>query len=158
MLPELKLMQKPVEKQEAEIFEGFKGFKNMQYEFTKDGKKGEEYLFFSFYTKNPDDFDNVYEFYKEMEKERKKMGLVIKGIAPTSIRDKFKGRDFSGLLFVDFPIPLNISIFRNRVELTPWEDKQISFLITSRQLADSFREYFYSIWNRYKKLNAPAGI
>jgi hypothetical protein len=86
-----------------------------------------------------------------MEKERKKMGLVIKGIAPTSIRDKFEGRDHRGLLFIDLPIPLNITIFRNKVLFNPWEDKQISFLITSRQLADSFREYFYSIWNRYKK-------
>jgi len=146
MLPELKVMQKPVEKQEAEVFEGFKGFKNMCYEFIKNGKKGDEYLFFSFFTKNPNDFENVYTFYKEFEKERRKLGLVVKGIAPKNIKDKFKGRNIKNIKFVDFPVPLNISIFRDKVIMTPWEDKQISFLIHSKQIADSFRNYFYSIY------------
>jgi len=148
MLPELKLMQRPIEKQEAEIFEGFKGFKNMLYEFIKDGKKGDEYLFFSFYTENPDDFDNVWNFYKHFEKERKKLGLVVKGLAPSKIRDKFKGRNTKNMVFVDFPIPLNISVFRNKVIFTPWEERQVSFMIHSKQLAESFRQYFYSIWNK----------
>jgi len=150
ILPELKLLQKPIEKQEAEIFEGFKGFKNMLYEFIKDGQKGNEYLFFSFYTENSDDFDNVYNFYKEFEKERKKLGLIIKGLAPSKIKEKFKGRNLQNIKFVDFPIPLNISVFKNKLIFTPWEDKQISFMIHSKQLAESFRKYFYSIWNKDK--------
>jgi len=148
MLPELKQLQKPIEKQEAEIFEGFKGFKNMLYEFIKNGKKGDEYLFFSFYTENPDDFANVYNFYKEFEKERKKLGLVVKGLAPSKIKDKFKGRKLQNIKFVDFPIPLNISVFRNKIIFTPWEDKKISFSIHSRQLAESFKQYFYSIYKK----------
>jgi sugar-specific transcriptional regulator TrmB len=148
MLPELKVLQKPIEKQEAEVFEGFKGFKNMLYEFIKDGEKGDEYLFFSFYNKNPDDFDNVYNFYKDFEKERKKLGIVVKGIAPSKIKDKFKGRDIKNLVFVDFLVLLNISVFRDKVVFTPWEDKQISFMIYSKQLAESFRQYFYSVWNK----------
>jgi sugar-specific transcriptional regulator TrmB len=148
MLPELKVLQKPIEKQEAEIFEGFKGFKNMCYEFIKDGKKGDEYLFFSFYTKNPDDFDNIYNFYKEFEQERKKLGLIVKGIAPKKIKDKFEGRNIKNVRFVDFPVPLNISVFNDKVILTPWEDRQVSFLINSKQLADSFKQYFYSIYSK----------
>jgi len=148
MLPELKLLQKPIEKQEAEIFEGFKGFKNMLYEFIKSAEKGDEYLFFSFYTENPDDFENVYNFYKDFEKERKKLGIVVKGLAPSKIKDKFEERDIKNIKFVDFPIPLNISVFRNKVIFTPWEDKQISFMMHSKQLAESFRQYFYSIWNK----------
>ncbi|MGV8151450.1 MAG: TrmB family transcriptional regulator [Candidatus Nanoarchaeia archaeon] len=148
LLPELKTMQKPFEKQEAEVYEGFKGLKNMLYDFIKEGNKGDEYLFFSFYTENPDDFDNVYNFYKEFEKERKKLGLVVRGIAPHSIKNKFKGRNLGNIRFVNFPVPLNISVFNNKVILTPWQDKQVSFMIHSKQLADSFRNYFYSIWKR----------
>jgi len=148
MLPELKQLQKPIEKQEAEVYEGFKGFKNMLYEVIKDGQEGDEYLFFSFYTENPDDFDNVYNFYKDFEKERKKLGLIVKGLAPSKIKHKFKRREIKNIKFVDFPIPLNISVFRNNVIFTPWEDKQISFMIYSKQLAESFRQYFYSIYNR----------
>lgn len=148
ILPELLVKQKKQEKQEAEVYEGFKGFKNMLYEFIEDAEKGDEYLFFSFYTENPDDFDNVYNFYADFEKERKKRGLVVRGIAPSAVKEKFKGRDIKNIKFVDFPVPMNISVFRDKVVLTPWEDKQVSFLIHSRQLAESFRRYFHSIWGQ----------
>lgn len=153
LLPELLVKQKKVEKQEAEIFEGFKGFKVMQYEAIKDAKPGDEYLFFTFYTKNPKDFDYVFSFYNEFEKERKRRGILVKGILPNNpaIRELLKERDQRGLLYVDFPTPQNVSIINDKVLLTPWEDKQVSFLIHSRQLAEGFRKYFYSIWDKYKK-------
>ena len=151
ILPALKILQKPIEKQEAEVFEGFKGFKNMLYKLIENAKRGDEFLFFSFYTENPDDFDNVYTFYKEFEKERKKLGIKTRGIAPKIIKSKFLGREIKNILFVDFPVPLNISVFNDKVIMTPWEDKQVSFLINSKQLAESFRQYFYSIWKHYHK-------
>ncbi len=148
MLPELKTLQKPSERQEAEVFEGFNGMKNMLHEFIHDAKKGDEYLFFAFYTKNPDDFENVYNFYKEFEKDRNSRGIKLKGLAPKSIKDKFVGRNMKNVKFVDFPVPMNISVFKDKVIFTPWEEKQISFLIHSKQMADSFREYFYSVWKK----------
>jgi len=146
VLPMLKVLQKPVEKQEAEVFEGIKGFKNMLTKFIDGGKRGDEYLFFSFDTENPDDFDNVYNYYKEFEVERDNLGIVTKGIAPSRLKSKFKGRKVKNVKFIDYPVPLNISVFKDRVIMTPWEHKQVSFLIQSRQLAESFRQYFYSIW------------
>ena len=151
ILPELLSKQKKQEKQEAEIYEGFKGLKNASYEAIKNAKKKDEWLFLAFYTENPDDFENVYNFYHEFEKERKKLGIVVRGIAPIKIKDKFKTRDQKTLLFVDFPIPTNINLFQDTVMLTPWEDKQITIVVHSKQLAESFRQYFYSIWNQYKK-------
>lgn len=149
ILPQLLLKQQKQEKQEAEIYEGFKGLKNASYEAIKDAKKGDEWLFFAFYTENPDDFENVYNFYNEFEKERKKLGIVVKGIAPSRLKGKFKGR--KDIIYIDFPIPTNINLFKNKVMLTPWEDKQITIVVHSKQLAESFRQYFYSIWNQYRK-------
>lgn len=149
MLPELKALQKPVEKQEAEVYEGFKGFKNMLNEFIKDAEKGDEFLFFAFYTKNPKDYEFVYTYYKDFDLVREKKGIITKGIAPSSLKIMAKKRK-AKILFVDFPIPLNMSVFRNKVIFTPWEDKKVSFLIHSRQLAESYRTYFYSIWNQKK--------
>lgn len=146
ILPQLLARQNKVEKQEAEIYEGFKGFKNMQYEFLKDSKKGDEFLFFSFYTKNPKEFEFVFEFYREYDKVRQKKGLIVKGIFPKELEYSAKDRTIQTKV-VDFPIPLNISILNDKVVMTPWEDKQISFLIHSRQLAEQFRTLFYSIWN-----------
>lgn len=144
ILPELINLQKPVEKQEAIVYEGFKGLKTLLYELIKDGKKGDEYLFFSFYSENPDEFEEVYSFYREFEKERKKRGLIVKGIAPESLKEKLKGR--KNIVFVNFPVPLNLSIFKNKIIFTPWEDGKISYLVYSKQLSESFRKYFYSIW------------
>ncbi|MCK4670114.1 MAG: BlaI/MecI/CopY family transcriptional regulator [Nanoarchaeota archaeon] len=153
ILPQLLIKQKKKELQEAEIYEGFKGFKTMHYEFIKDAKPGEEYLYFAFGTEeNPEfDYEKVFYFYREFEKERKQRGIILKGIAPMSIKEKYKGRELKNVLFVDFPTASNISIFRSSVMLTPWEEKQVCFLIHSKQVAESFRKYFYSIWNKYKK-------
>ena len=71
----------------------------------------------------------------------------MKGIAPTNIKEKYKERDTRNVIFTELPIPMNISIFQDKVVFTPWEDKKISFLIYSKQLAESFRNYFNSIWN-----------
>jgi len=142
------LRQKKVEPQEAEVFEGFRGLKNMLHRMIEDAQHGDEFLFFSFYTKNPDDFDNVYNYYREFEAERLRRGIHTRGIAPKSIRGKLANRPTINLRYASFPVLVNISVFRNKVIFTPWEDRQVSFLVHSRQLADSFRQYFEMMWEQ----------
>jgi HTH-type transcriptional regulator, sugar sensing transcriptional regulator len=153
LIPELKLRQKTKERQEAEVYSGFAGFKAMLYELIKDGKKGDEYLYFAFYPKNFDDYENVFDFYKEFEKDRKKKGIVLKGIAPTVLKPKYNGRDLKSVIFADLPLPLNtLIIFNDKICFTPWnEDEEVSFMIHSKPLAESYRNYFYSIWDKHKK-------
>ena len=152
ILPQLLARQNKQEKQEAEVFEGFNGLKAMLYKAIEEGEEGDEYLFFSFTTANKAYNDEVYPFYNQFLEERERRGFIMKGIASESNRRLFtkSRRNLEGLLFVKFPTLQNISIFRNKVIMTPWEDRQMSFLITSSQLADTFRNYFYSIWNKYK--------
>ncbi len=153
LIPELLVKQKKQERPEAEIFEGFRGFKAMLYEFIKDTKPGDEYLFFSFDVENPEEFMQVYNFYsKEFDKIRKKRGLTVKGIAPVRLKHLFKGREkYIQYRLVDFPVLTNISILKNKVIFTPLKHNLVSFMITSQQLADSFKLYFYSIWNTKNK-------
>ena len=150
LLPQLLIKQQKQEPQEAEVYEGFKGFKNLLHEVIKDSEKGDEFLFFAFYTNKPEEYAFVYNYYREYEKERLEKGIITKGIAPSSLRGHINQRK-TKIAYVDIPIPTNISIFRDKVIFTPWEDKQISFLIHSRQLAESFKTYFYSIWNTHEK-------
>lgn len=151
ILPELLIRQKPKIPQSAEVYDGFKGLKVLLYELIKGTKKGDEFLFFAFDVKNTADFENVYEFYRsEYQPERAKKGLVVKGLAPKRLKSIFEkaGWTKKKVKFTDFPIPTNISVVNDKVVFTPWEDEKISFLISSRQLADSFRQYFYSIWDQ----------
>ncbi|MEI7960800.1 MAG: helix-turn-helix domain-containing protein [archaeon] len=148
ILPELLKKQKPHEPQEAEVYQGFKGFKTMLYELIKDGKKGDEYLVFAFHTSNPDDYSQIYNYYNEFDAERKRRGFVTKLLCPEYLREKVIRKDMKTVTFVNYTIPLNISIFQNKVILTPYEEEKVCFLIHSKQLADQFRKLFYSIWNK----------
>ncbi len=153
LVPQLMAKQHGEERQEAEVFEGMQSFKNLLYKTIEDSEPGDEYIFFAFVTGKELWDAEVYEFYRAFTVERKRREIVTKGIASAERRFKFvryRG-EVSDVLFVNFPTLQNISIFRNRVVMTPWEDKQVSFLITSPQLAESFRTYFYSIWNQYRK-------
>lgn len=152
LLPVLKSLQIPTERHDVEIYDGIKGLENMLYELIKGAKKGDEFLFFAFYTKNKEDLNKVFKFYVDFDKERERIGIVVKGVVPSYLKEEFlrSGRKDKNVKFLDFPIPLNMSVFKDRVIFTPWQDKEISFLVYSRQLADSFREYFYSIYNSGK--------
>jgi len=153
ILPDLLAKRKKVEKQDVEIYQGFKGLKNMLLEFIKDAKKGDEYLFFVFDTNNPEDYEHVYNFYqREFYEERIKKGIFNKGLAPVKLKSRVTRVKWTrkAVKFVGFPIPTNIAIFRNKIAFTPWEDGQTSFLVYSRQLADSLRKYFHSVWDNVK--------
>ena len=40
-----------------------------------------------------------------------------------------------------------MSICNNTIALITWSEKPIGYLIYSKQLAEKYREFFYSIWN-----------
>jgi sugar-specific transcriptional regulator TrmB len=147
LLPQLHAKQHPIDRQSAEVFSGFRGFKVMLYQFIEEARRGDEYLFFAFYTEDNDAHEEVHEFLKEYEKERHRRGIVVKGIVPEKARVKYEGRNLKNILFTDKPVLTNIGIFRDKVIMTPWEDGKNSFLVHSPQLAESFRAYFYSMWN-----------
>jgi len=153
LLPELVAKQKEKSKEGAEVFQGIKGLKVMLYDLIKDTKKGDEFLFFAFDTKNPADYENIYSFYRdEYHKERLKKDLVIKGLAPMRLKDTMNKTKWviQNVKFTNFPIPTNISIVNEKIIFTPLEGDNLSFLLYSKQLSDSFRQYFYSIWDQIK--------
>lgn len=150
ILPKLLAKQKQQEKPQAEVYEGFKGFKTMLQEFIKDAAPGDEYLVFSFYTKPPEEYQKMYNYYKEYEEERFRRGIIVKIIAPQDLAPMISNRK-ADIVYVDYPTPLNTSIFRDAVIFTPWENEQTVFMIRSKQLAEEYRRFFYEIWNREKK-------
>jgi len=147
LLPELLAKQSEEERQEAEIYEGFKGFKNMLATFIEDAEPGDEYCFFIFYHPRTEENERFYAFYKEFDNERHKRGITVKGIAERPLEKYLVGRPLLNYKLVDFPILQNISIFRDKVIFTPFEQRTVSFLIRSQQLAESFRKYFHTIWD-----------
>lgn len=152
ILPSLIAKQSEKEKQEAEVFEGPRGFRSMCYNFIEGVEPGTDYLIFAFVSAMEDQDREIYSFYKEFTNDRLRRGLEIKGIAPITRKALFKELkfDLTQWLFVDFPTLENVSVCGNKIIMTPWQYKPVSFMITSKQLADNYRDYFFSIWNGYR--------
>jgi hypothetical protein len=149
LIPNLLAHQAPYVSQEAEVFEGIRGFKAMAYNFIEGAEPGDDYLFFSFITKAGIHDDEVFAFYRGFTIDRQRRGLIIKGISHVCQRGRFlaQGYNPATVCFVEFPTLQNISICKNKVFFTPWDEKQVSFMVTSKQLAENYRDYFYSVWN-----------
>ena len=150
VLPELKVKQKlSKEKEMVELFEGMKGATNMFNQLIADGKKGDEYLFFS--TDIPERNIEVQKFFKKYDIRRKEKGLIIKGLAPSRLRLIFKDRPYLKMRYVDFPIPANVAIFKDKMALMTFEEKPRGVLIKSKQIIDKQKAFFYDLWEKAKK-------
>lgn len=147
ILPELELKQRLAEeKQEAEIFKGTNGVMAMLNRLIEDGKKEDEYLFFATYLEERN--EEIQEFFRKFDLKRAEKGLIVRGLAPTKIKHLFKGRKILKMRYADFPIPSDISIFKNKVAFIAWGDKPMGYLIRSLQIYEMFRSFFNSIWNK----------
>lgn len=152
ILPELLIKQKLAkEKTEtsAEIYEGTKGLFTALIEIIKDAKPKEEYLFFAVGIEYPE----AQKFFIRYDVVRKGKKLIVKGVSPYQLRTAFEERQNQGFFemrYVDFPIPLGVTVFRDRVMLIEWKEKPIGILIHSKQITDNYRKLFYDIWGKGK--------
>lgn len=150
ILPQLLLKQKlSKEKNQAEIYEGQKGLMNLLLEVIKDTKKGDEYNFFSA------DYEpmnkEIQDFFRKYDPKRKAKGLIVKGIVPKRLKHLFEDRVKKGFMQVKYTnqeIPPNMSICNNSIALITWGEKPIGYLIHSKQLAEKYKNFFNSIWNK----------
>jgi len=101
---------------------------------------------------NIEEYKHIISYYKDFEDERKKKGIISKAIAPKWQKKQLKESTKKiNILFVNFPTPLDVSIFRDKILLSSWEKNEDTFfLLQSKGLSESFKQYFYSIWNKYK--------
>lgn len=150
IIPELESLQTKTERQEAEVFEGLIGLKSMYYKLIEDSVANNEYLFFAFICNSSTENEEVSEFFKEFREIRMNRGLNIRGIIDERIKNLYldKGWDKKNLKFVKYPTMTNIAICNNKTAIAAWDDRQVSFLITSKQIADMHRRHFNEIWNK----------
>jgi len=79
--------------------------------------------------------------------------MPIRGIGNENTRNsKFtKKAKWIKMKFVNFPIPGNMEVCRDRLLLASWKKPIISVLIHSQNMADNFRNYFESVWKVAEK-------
>lgn len=147
LIPSLESMFTTAASYDARMYRGLSGLKNLYYDLIEDGKRKDPYCFFAFSPLHPDTYQAVFEFFNTYLEERLNRGFIIRGLAN-------KGVPVASHLHpkmvrcVTFPLPQNMSIFRDKVAFIPWGEPQISFLLKSKVLADNFRDYFESVWKK----------
>lgn len=145
ILPELEAEQTlSKEKQEAEIFVGTKGVTTMLNLLIENSKRGDEYLFFAVNVEEHN--EEIQRFFLNYDAKRRAKELIVKGLVPKELKSLFEERSILRMKYTKFPIPSNISIFKNKTALFSWGEKPIGYIITSEQISDMFKNFFDSIW------------
>jgi len=154
IIPDLILKQTSSVKAEVRVYTGFEGAKTVYDENVRDCKKGDEMLGWGL-TDQPKSWEY---YFNEKEKIRDKRGIVYKMILNEKYRDLYMARrDFKNTYFRFFPkeleMPASVIIWKNKISLYVITAEPITILIESQAVADSFRKYFYIMWEQAKKDN-----
>ncbi len=150
ILPELKLLskQKPSE-EKATIYDGYKGVKSVYDNIIRTLKKGDEILVFG--ARGADESFMSKTFFKEYTKRRVAKGIKMKIIFNADAKET--GKFYSQIpntqvkyMPENMQTPAAVDIFGNNVGTLILKPKPMVFLITSKEVADSYREFFKMLW------------
>ncbi len=151
ILPNLEKISDKKENQFAEIFVGINGLKTAYEIFLKDSKRGDTFKYFYVHEEKYSQIAN--DFYAKEFLFFKQKGIKLKGIASRELKKSKhynKPPKFIQMKFVDFPLPSTIDIYKNKVLITAWREKPFVYLITSKEIAENFENYFDTLWKLAK--------
>jgi hypothetical protein len=73
--------------------------------------------------------------------------IKMKGIANKIYKkSEFIKKTHFEMKYVNFPLPGMIDIYEDKIMFISWKSNPLVVLITSKDMAQKFRDYFYSIW------------
>ena len=157
IIPELKAMQAFLpEKHEANLFEGYKGIKSIFENITNTLKKGDEVLVFGARS-GQDMAPEVWQtFFKHLDKKRLEKGIIQKFIYNEDLRDSaivktYQKARLTEVRFIAQKTIAGINIHGDNVAFIVWKKKPYGFVITSNDVADTFREHFRILWKTARK-------
>ena len=147
-IPKFAEMQKIQSKVDAEIFTGKKGLISAYQKLLADMEPKDEDLFFYIHEKEyAKQTDMFYLTNKELLNKPNR-GITNPTYKNSPVVRKLK---FFNIRYVDFPIPGNIEVCKDRVMIISWKEPIIATLIHSKGIADNIRNYFNSVWKIAKK-------
>ena len=153
IIPKLEQKQKVKEKiQSSYIYEGLEGIKTVFNLILELLKPGEEYYVFTL----GEDLKQkrVILFLKNYHQKRIKKKIKAKIIANEQDKPIFE-KELSKLKYLEVryyrnPVPLGIFIFKDYVATFTFKEKPTAFVIKSQQIANSYKEFFNSLWKHSK--------
>jgi sugar-specific transcriptional regulator TrmB len=147
VIPELaKIADKNRQNDMAEIFMGDKGIRTAYEILFRDAtSKDILYYFYPFEGYHP----IASPFYSRLYLFQKHKKVQQRGIATLDFKQSKHYAEISKgvkMKFVDFPLPATMDIFKDKLLIISWENVT-AILISSKEIAGHFRNYFDSIWS-----------
>jgi len=157
ILPQLEMKQKLSQsKKSVELFEGVKAIRSMLLGLILDARKGED--FYGFSTGETSQNKEIEEFYEWWGALKINSGLKDHLLISSANKQKFlnsltedakkafektKSLRFSNVFF-----PGDTAIFRNYVIIFNWDDISTATLITNKNLAKQYKNFFVGLWEK----------
>ncbi len=151
ILPELQRRLAIAQKKaQAEIYEGFKGFRTVFDDMLDTLKRGDEL----YTTGIPPAKGAIQRYFIHFFRKQAKIGFKVKAIFNQSARKTAEERKNR---YTDFrfmpegiitPAVINIYSDKTIINIRSEEEQTFTFVITSKETADSFKEYFKLLWRQ----------
>lgn len=152
LVPQLIAKQKLAKvKQEAQVFLGWKGVYNAFNQILETLPKGSEYIGFAAGFEEQYD-ESVKRFFREYQKKRNLKQYKVKLIANESSRKQVQSYQYYARFakpeyrFVQGFAPIGVIIFGDNVLNVAFEETPVAVIITSKQIVESYRRFFYAMW------------
>lgn len=148
LVAEIKIELGAHEREQARIYKGFPGLRTAFKNILNELEEGKEFLFFSV---TKEEFtDRVKLFLTQIHNLRAEKNIISKGIFDKRFKKRFEElkeqRRLYRMKFADITLPSSMTIGKNRILLTRWEEP-IGFEILSKGMAQDYREFFHKIWD-----------
>lgn len=157
IIPNLVKRQKSlVQKHEATVYEGYKGVKTYYKGLLNDLKKGDERLVFGARSGYPVAKGAQY-FFQAYHRDWAKKGLRTKIIFNKDLKGSKSTKYFeqsprTQVRYLPQVTLSSMGIQKDTVDLLVWtKETQLVFVIKSKEVARTFREYFDILWKMAKK-------
>lgn len=155
LIPDLLKKQKEEEKiQYSRVFEGFRGLRSLFYELFGNNKEKTEICVLGLNEiLERTDFINFFLFYHDLRKKNKiELKLILNKNLKKLIDKKYKPQKMftktDKIKYVDVAFPTGVFIFKDHVINIMADDKITAFDIKSKQNAERYKKFFYSIWKK----------
>jgi HTH-type transcriptional regulator, sugar sensing transcriptional regulator len=150
LIPELKESYKISPKTETKMYVGWKGVQNAFNYILEILPEGSDYIAFTSATseKSPKHAKIFFYNFQQKRLEKKyKVKLIANSYEKQIFQKRFKDLPNLRIKYVKGFAPKGIAIFEDNLLITSFEEeKPTAVIINSKEIANSFREMFYSMW------------
>jgi len=147
LLPELETLYKKLkEKEESEIYRGRRGIKSVLW----DVLKYKQYVAFGSSGKFLEIMKHDFLIFQKRKKELKIKAKII--LNESSRKSESVQKAYSLFRFIpdEYSAPITTFIYDNKIAVIIWSETPVATVISSKDVAKSYRSYFELLWKQSK--------